>query len=83
MHRPATLDEESKSNEVSYEALVLATGTALTPPGNVPGESKAESVEWFKAHQEEVKNAKRIAIIGGGAVGVRKSSDVVCFDYGG
>lgn len=61
------------STELPYEALVMATGTQLSPPGTVPGETKAEGIAWFNNHQERVAKAERIVIVGGGAVGVRES----------
>lgn len=71
LDRPISLDGTDVT-ELNFEALVMATGTRLRPPGTLPGETKAEGVEWFKAHQERVAKAKRIVIVGGGAVGVRK-----------
>lgn len=70
------LDRDSPAfagKEIPYKALVLATGTRLTPPGTLPGEEKWEGVEWFAMHQEEVRKAEKIVIVGGGAVGVRTS----------
>lgn len=62
-----------KTAELPYDALVMATGTKLQAPGTMPNEDKVPNVEWFQAHQRRVKEAKRIAILGGGAVGVRES----------
>lgn len=58
---------------IDFDALVVATGTKLTPPGTMPGESKKEGIEYLRGIQEDIKRAKKIVILGGGAVGVRKS----------
>ena len=38
----------------------------------MPGESKKEGIEYLKSIQEDLSKAKKIVILGGGAVGVRK-----------
>ena len=39
-------------------------------------DDKKPSVDYFKAYQEGVKNAKSIVIVGGGAVGVQMATDL-------
>ncbi|KAM0748243.1 FAD/NAD(P)-binding domain-containing protein [Meredithblackwellia eburnea MCA 4105] len=62
--------------ELPFVAVVLATGTKLSPPGTLPGETKKEGIEWFNVHQKKVEQAKRIVIVGGGAVGVQMACDI-------
>lgn len=58
--------------ELGYEALVVATGTKLSPPGTMPGGGdKKDGVEYLRSIQGKLKAADEIVIIGGGAVGVR------------
>lgn len=62
------------SHELSYDALVLATGTKLSPPGTMPGKGdKLEGVKYLQSIQRELEKAGEIVIVGGGAVGVRAS----------
>jgi hypothetical protein len=73
------LDREFEgARQLQVEATVLATGTKLTPPGTLPVETKSEGIEWFLGHQKEVQEAKKIVIVGGGAVGVREF-DLPCY----
>lgn len=62
---------EKEREEIDFEYLVLATGTKLVPPGNVPTMGKMEGVRWFREHQAKVKRAKKVVLVGAGAVGVR------------
>jgi len=39
-------------------------------------DEKQLSIDYFKAYQQRVKNANRIVIVGGGAVGVQMASDL-------
>ncbi|KAI8818148.1 FAD/NAD-P-binding domain-containing protein [Fimicolochytrium jonesii] len=61
---------------VPYEFLVYATGSRLSPPGNVPGEGKQEGIAYFRGIQVQAAKAKRIVCIGGGAVGVQIATDL-------
>lgn len=58
---------------IPYEYLVMATGTKLPPPGNVPVgvEGKVDGIKYFEKHESNVDKAQNIVVIGGGAVGVR------------
>ncbi|KAL8278110.1 hypothetical protein RQP46_009434 [Phenoliferia psychrophenolica] len=76
LDRPVQLAGPVEITELNFEALVLATGTKLSPPGTLPGETKKEGIEWFQAHQERVAKARRIVIVGGGAVGVQMACDI-------
>ncbi|CAK7216290.1 hypothetical protein SBRCBS47491_002774 [Sporothrix bragantina] len=63
-------------NSIPYEYLVLVTGTQLVPPSANPGTEKKEGVEYLQQHAAQVEKANKIAIIGGGAVGVQMATDI-------
>ncbi|SCV74527.1 BQ2448_7556 [Microbotryum intermedium] len=71
LNRPVQLDGD-KVTELPFVALVLASGTKLTPPGTMPSEEKTEGVKYLQRVQQELKKAKEVVILGGGAVGVRE-----------
>lgn len=55
---------------VPFEYLVLATG--IGPPGPLlHARDKSTGTKFFQEHQKEVERASNIAVIGGGAYGVR------------
>jgi apoptosis-inducing factor 2 len=59
---------------IPYDFLVLATGTKLVAPGSLTTISKPEGIAYFQSHQKTLQNAHNIVVIGGGAVGIRRSS---------
>lgn len=61
---------------IPYEYLVLVTGTKMVPPSAVPSTEKREGVSYLQQHAAQVEKASRIAIIGGGAVGVQMATDI-------
>jgi NADPH-dependent 2,4-dienoyl-CoA reductase/sulfur reductase-like enzyme len=65
---------------ISFDFLVLVTGTKLTPPGSLDSDTKDEGRRYFRDHEERLKNAKDVVIIGGGAVGVR-TFILSCFGF--
>ncbi|GAA5924966.1 hypothetical protein JCM1841_005381 [Sporobolomyces salmonicolor] len=79
-----TLDrpvDGSMSNELAYDALVLATGTKLSPPGTMPGSGeKREGIEYLRGIQSKLRDGKEVVILGGGAVGVQMACDLALLD---
>ncbi len=55
---------------VSYEYLVLATGTGN--PGHLVSSQKAVETKHFRDLQESIAKASHITVIGGGAYGIRE-----------
>ncbi|KAJ4138745.1 hypothetical protein NW768_002617 [Fusarium equiseti] len=53
-----------------YEYLVIATGAAQPPPGRLFANTKEDAIEELKGFQQRISKADRVAVIGGGAVGV-------------
>lgn len=72
LDRPLSIDGESEVDTLEAAAVVIATGTRLSPPGTVPFDDKKRGVEYFRGLQGKVEKADRIVILGGGAVGVRE-----------
>ncbi|KAL1896544.1 hypothetical protein Sste5346_004578 [Sporothrix stenoceras] len=79
LDRPVSLTTGSTTEKVSsipYEYLVLVTGTQMVPPSAMPGTEKREGVSYLQQHAAQVEAAQRIAIVGGGAVGVQMATDI-------
>ncbi|CAF1481252.1 unnamed protein product [Didymodactylos carnosus] len=71
------LDRDTQfGRSIPWDILVMATGSKLAPPGNMPTETKLDSVQYFKTVQDRVRSAKSVALIGGGAVGVQMATDI-------
>lgn len=71
-----TLDREveldgKRSTQIPHDFLVVATGTKLQPPGTLPGETKVEGVKALQDLQDKIRDASKIVLVGGGAVGVQ------------
>ncbi|PYI01249.1 FAD/NAD(P)-binding domain-containing protein [Aspergillus sclerotiicarbonarius CBS 121057] len=62
--------------QIPYEYLVVATGTRLAEPAAMKDEDKPSSVLYLQKHQADVKKAKSVVIVGGGAVGVQMATDM-------
>jgi apoptosis-inducing factor 2 len=77
LDRPVSLGTGSEQvRSIPYEYLVLVTGTQMVPPSAVPGTEKSEGVAYLQQHAAQVEAAQRIAIVGGGAVGVQMATDI-------
>lgn len=71
------LDREwNGSAQIPFEYLVVATGTRLAQPAGMKHDDKLSSVSYLQRHQADVKRAKSILIVGGGAVGVQMATDL-------
>lgn len=64
------------SDRIEFDYLVVATGSTLTQPSGLPFDQKLPSVEYLRKHQQQVKLAKSILIVGGGAAGVQMATDL-------
>lgn len=65
--------------ELEYECLLLATGTSSTLPSKVASTERGGALQELRGMQERIGQAKRIAVVGGGAVGVELASDIKDF----
>ncbi|ORY23111.1 hypothetical protein BCR39DRAFT_363446 [Naematelia encephala] len=66
----------ASGERVPFAYLAIATGSASPPPAKLVGTSKLDSCAELRAMQTRIRLANRIAIIGGGAVGVQLAGDV-------
>ncbi|KAJ5882646.1 uncharacterized protein N7529_001318 [Penicillium soppii] len=71
------LDREwNGSNHISFEYVVVATGTRLSKPAAMENDDKQSSVNYLQKHQVGVKRSQSVLIVGGGAVGVQMAADL-------
>ncbi|KAK6905565.1 hypothetical protein I203_106395 [Kwoniella mangroviensis CBS 8507] len=65
------------SNEIPFFRCVIATG-ASQPLPTMPGwnQTETEFIESLKAAQRDVEEAKKVVIVGGGAVGVEIAGEI-------
>ncbi|XP_030830622.1 apoptosis-inducing factor 2 [Strongylocentrotus purpuratus] len=71
----------SNGKEISYDYLVIATGTTGPFPGKLQNDCTIDqALDLYKDACEKVKAAKTVVIIGGGAVGVEIAGEVAT-DY--
>ena len=59
-----------------YEYLIIATGAAQPPPGRLVANTKEDGIEELRGFQQRINDAGRVAIIGGGAVGVELVTEI-------
>lgn len=64
-----------------FAFLVVASGARMPPPAGVQSWEKEGACGELREMQERVARAGRIAVVGGGAVGVQAASDIRSF-YG-
>ncbi|EAW11770.1 NAD(P)/FAD-dependent oxidoreductase [Aspergillus clavatus NRRL 1] len=64
------------SSEIPYDYLAIATGTRLAQPAGMKDDDKVSSIQYLQKHQADIKKAKSILIVGGGAVGVQMATDL-------
>jgi NADH dehydrogenase FAD-containing subunit len=73
-------DTEGFGSQIPFDALVLATGARYGFPARPPKDvtSVDQALDLLRRFQGEVKAAKSVLIIGGGAVGVEFAGEGVC-----
>lgn len=67
---------DSLVQEVPFSFLILATGTKLAAPSTLPVSDKVSGVEYLRNHAQTIAKSSRIAVLGGGAVGVQMALDI-------
>ncbi|TVY82277.1 Fe-regulated protein [Lachnellula suecica] len=64
---------------VPYEYLAVATGVRQSGPAKLLASEKSEACAELRTLQGKIQGAKRIAIVGGGPVGVEITADIKTF----
>lgn len=64
--------------ELSYDALVIATGSRNVSPGDPPSSirKKSDLIKYFASIKEAISDAKNIVIIGSGAVAIELAGEI-------
>lgn len=62
--------------EVKWDYLAIATGTSSPLPNKVVSVDRKGGCGELRGMQERIRDAQRIAVVGGGAVGVEISTDI-------
>ncbi|KAJ9475679.1 Apoptosis-inducing factor 1 [Pseudozyma hubeiensis] len=71
-----------EGDRLEFDYLAIATGTQLQRPWSLPSNqpdsaiAKRQAVETLRSYQDAVKQARKIVIVGGGAVGVQVACDI-------
>ncbi|KAF2793767.1 FAD/NAD(P)-binding domain-containing protein [Melanomma pulvis-pyrius CBS 109.77] len=68
-----------RGEKMEYDYLVIATGTSSALPSKVTSTEREGGEKELRGMQEKIADAKRIAVVGGGAVGVELASDIKSF----
>ncbi|KAJ3051853.1 Apoptosis-inducing factor 2 [Rhizophlyctis rosea] len=61
---------------ISFDHLVIATGSAYPAPFKVPTTTKSAGIEAVKTVATAIKSASNIVIVGGGPVGVELAGEI-------
>lgn len=69
----------SSGETVDYEYLAIATGSWQPPPSKATSTEKLEACAELQGSQQRIQDAKRIAVIGGGPVGVQIATDIAAY----
>lgn len=76
-----TVTVTGQDEPLKYDYLVLATGSQVPFPGKAPLElleqGREEVTKAYNECREKVENAERIAIVGGGAVGLELAGEII------
>src|SRR6187402_1370264 len=71
--------ELASGEKVRFEYLAIATGSKQALPAKVMSSTKKGGAAELREMQEKIKASKRIALVGGGAVGVQMCTDIKTF----
>jgi len=78
------IDAESKTmtlengDSLNYDVLICATGSQNSSVADPPSDrrSKTDIVEWYRQQHDEIKAATKVAVVGGGLVGVEFAGEI-------
>ncbi|EEP76860.1 conserved hypothetical protein [Uncinocarpus reesii 1704] len=66
----------ASGKSIDYEYLAVATGSWQPAPAKLTSTEKADACAEMRASQHRIQNSSRIAVIGGGPVGVQVATDI-------
>ena len=69
----------ASGGKIDYAYLAIATGSWQPVPAKVTSADRTEACAELRRVQDKIKLAKKIAIVGGGAVGVELAADIMSF----
>ncbi|GAB1215731.1 hypothetical protein ATERTT37_004926 [Aspergillus terreus] len=69
----------ASGESIDYEYLAIATGTWQPPPSKASSTEKAEACAELRGAQKRIQHANRIAVIGGGPVGIQIATDIASY----
>ncbi|RSL42401.1 hypothetical protein CEP53_012216 [Fusarium sp. AF-6] len=69
----------ASGNKIDYTYLAIATGSSQPLPVQVSATERPEACLEMQSVQNKIKASQRIAVVGGGAVGVEIASDIKDF----
>ncbi|KAI1077857.1 hypothetical protein F5B20DRAFT_550578 [Whalleya microplaca] len=69
----------ASGDKIDYAYLAIATGSSQPLPVQVVATERSEACHELQGVQQTIKTSHRIAVIGGGAVGVELASDIKDF----
>ena len=65
-------EQEDVTETIRFKYLVYATGSRLPHPLIRLPKKKMEAKDWLKENQKAVREATRVLVVGGGALGIRE-----------
>ncbi|TVY44383.1 Fe-regulated protein [Lachnellula occidentalis] len=71
--------ELASGRKIPFAYLAIATGVTQSPPTKLWAREKAEACAELRALQAKILDARRIAVVGAGAVGVQMAGDIKSF----
>ena len=68
---------EGTGEQIAYDYLVIATGAGvgLKLPSRVGAEGKQRGIELLQQMQRQIKESRKLVVVGGGAAGVELATD--------
>lgn len=69
----------SSGETVEYDYLAIATGSWQPPPSKATSTEKHDACVELQGSQQRIQDAGRIAVVGGGPVGVQIATDIAAY----
>ncbi|KAJ1817323.1 hypothetical protein LPJ75_001750 [Coemansia sp. RSA 2598] len=73
---PTHIELADASENIEFDYLVIALGQSRNAPIGVASSTRSEYLEAMGKYQTSIKEAKSIAVVGGGAVGTELAADI-------